>query len=62
MVLSARLTAQSFFTRENIAGHYNQTGLLNWHIPFLWMLHVPEMLIQGREEEFWTHFHEGRVL
>jgi hypothetical protein len=52
MVLSERLTKQSFFTRENIAGQYNQTGVWDWHIAFLWMPHVPEMLIQGREEEF----------
>lgn len=56
MVLSERLTKQSFFTRENISGQYNQTGVWNWHIPFLWMPHVSEMLIQGREREFWTHF------
>lgn len=56
MVLSDRLTTQTFFTRDNIASQYNQTGVWNWHVPFFWLPHVPEMLIQGREREFWTHF------
>lgn len=56
MLLSSALTQASFFTRDNIAAQYNQTGVWNWHIPFFWLPHVPEMLIQGKEEEFWTHF------
>jgi pimeloyl-ACP methyl ester carboxylesterase len=56
MMLSERLTKQSFFTRDNISAQYNQKGVWNWHIPFFWLPHVPEMLIQGKEEEFWTHF------
>ena len=24
-----------------------------WHIPFFWIPHIPEMLITGREREFW---------
>ncbi|KAH6863668.1 hypothetical protein AA0118_g2266 [Alternaria tenuissima] len=56
MLLSYALTKQTFFTRKNIAAQYNQSGVWNWHIPFFWLPHVPEMLIQGKEEEFWTHF------
>lgn len=56
MMLSKQLTEQSFFTRENIAAQYNQKGVWNWHIPFLWMPHMAEMLITGKEREFWTHF------
>ncbi|XPS73102.1 hypothetical protein M3J09_005255 [Ascochyta lentis] len=56
MMLSQRLTEQSFFTRENVAAQYNQKGVWNWHIPFFWMPHVAEMLITGKEREFWTHF------
>tara|TARA_R110002003_G_scaffold180_4_gene14368 strand:- start:9102 stop:9428 length:327 start_codon:yes stop_codon:yes gene_type:complete len=55
-LLSDRLTEQSYFTRENISAQFNQKGVWNWHIPFFWLPHVPEMLIQGKEEEFWTHF------
>jgi hypothetical protein len=56
MLLSDRLTEQSYFTRENTSAQFNQKGVWNWHIPFFWLPHVPEMLIQGKEEEFWTHF------
>ncbi|PNS20666.1 hypothetical protein CAC42_2911 [Sphaceloma murrayae] len=56
MLLSADLTTQTFFTQENIAAQYEQRGVWNWHIPFFWMPHVPEMLIQGKEREFWTMF------
>lgn len=56
MMLSSTLTEQSYFTRENISAQYNQNGVWNWHIPFFWLPHVPEMLIQGKEEEFWYHF------
>ncbi|KAF2713914.1 alpha/beta-hydrolase [Pleomassaria siparia CBS 279.74] len=56
MVLGDRLTEQSFFTRGNVSGQFEQTGVWNWHIPFFWMPHIPEMLIQGREKEFWTYF------
>ena len=56
MMLSSTLTEQSFFTRQNISAQYNQKGAWNWHIPFFWLPHVPEMLIQGKEEEFWTYF------
>jgi hypothetical protein len=56
MLLSERLTEQSFFTRENISAQYNRKDAWNWPIPFLWLPHVPEMLIQGKEEEFWSYF------
>jgi pimeloyl-ACP methyl ester carboxylesterase len=56
MMLSDGLTKQTFFTRENISAQYRQQGVWNWHIPFFWLPDVPEMLIQGKEEEFWTHF------
>ncbi|KAG8629354.1 hypothetical protein KVT40_003219 [Elsinoe batatas] len=56
MLLSADLTKQTYFTQENISAQYEQRGVWNWHIPFFWMPHVPEMLIQGKEREFWTMF------
>jgi len=59
MMLSGQLTEQSYFTRENISAQYNQKGVWNWHIPFFWLPHVPEMLIQGKEDIFWTHFMKG---
>lgn len=56
MVLSEQLTEQSKFSLENISAQYEQRGVWNWHIPFFWMPHVPEMLIAGKEREFWTMF------
>ena len=50
------LTEQTFFTQQNISAQFEQRGVWNWHIPFFWMPHVPEMLIQGKEDEFWTYF------
>ncbi|KAF4551366.1 Alpha/beta hydrolase fold-containing protein 22 [Elsinoe fawcettii] len=56
MLLSEDLTRQTYFTQENISAQYEQRGVWNWHIPFFWMPHIPEMLIQGKEREFWTMF------
>ena len=46
----------SFFKPENLAAQYEERGVWQWHIPFFFIPHLPEMLIQGKEEEFWTHF------
>lgn len=32
MVLSDRLTQQSFFTRENISAQFEERGVWNWHV------------------------------
>ncbi|TKX21571.1 alpha/beta hydrolase fold-containing protein 23 [Elsinoe australis] len=56
MLLSDDLTRQTCFTPENISAQYEQRGVWNWHVPFFWLPHVPEMLIQGKEREFWTMF------
>jgi len=48
------LDVMSYFTKENVKRQFNQEGTWQWHIPFFWMPHVPEMLISGHEEEFWT--------
>lgn len=55
MLLSgAALDEMSFFTEDNVRRQFYQNGTWQWHIPFFWIAHVPEMLIQGREEAFWT--------
>ncbi|MEB7375041.1 alpha/beta hydrolase [Enterobacter hormaechei] len=54
MLLSGgMLEDMSFFSPENVNLQYNQNGVWQWHIPFFWIPHVPEMLIQGHEREFW---------
>lgn len=54
MLLSGQgLEEWSNFTPENISAQYRQKGVWVWHIPFFWIPHLPEMLITGREREFW---------
>jgi pimeloyl-ACP methyl ester carboxylesterase len=54
MLLSGEgLEEWSNFTPENISAQYRQQGVWVWHIPFFWIPHLPEMLITGREREFW---------
>lgn len=54
MLLSGEgLEEWSYFTPENISSQFRQKGVWVWHIPFFWIPHIPEMLITGREREFW---------
>ena len=54
MVLSGEgLEEWSYFTPENVAAQFNLKGVWVWHIPFFWIPHLPEMLIQGKERDFW---------
>ena len=54
MLLSGEgLEEWSNFTPENISSQFNLKGVWVWHIPFFWIPHLPEMLITGREREFW---------
>ena len=43
----------SHFTPDNIGAQFRQQGVWVWHIPFFWIPHLPEMLIQGKERAFW---------
>ena len=54
MLLSgAGLEQWSHFHPENLSAQFRQQGVWLWHIPFFWIPHLPEMLITGREREFW---------
>ncbi len=54
MLLSGEgLEEWSHFTPDNISAQFRQQGVWVWHIPFFWIPHLPEMLITGREREFW---------
>lgn len=46
----------SYFTPDNISAQFRQQGVWNWHLPFFWIPHIPEMLISGREREFWEYW------
>ncbi len=51
MLLSGEgLEEWSFFTPENIEARPPWL----WHIPFFWLPNFPEMLITGKEKEFWS--------
>ncbi|WP_417525501.1 alpha/beta fold hydrolase [Marinovum sp.] len=54
MLLSGEgLEEASFFTPDNVSAQFRQNGVWVWHIPFFWIPHLPEMLIQGKERAFW---------
>lgn len=53
MLSGLGLEELSHFTRENIAARMERRGTWKWHNPFFFLQGVPEMLITGREREFW---------
>jgi pimeloyl-ACP methyl ester carboxylesterase len=54
MLLSGQgLEEWSNFTPDTVSAQFRQQGVWVWHIPFFWIPHLPEMLITGREREFW---------
>ncbi|MBN9057520.1 MAG: alpha/beta hydrolase [Rhizobiales bacterium] len=54
MLLSGQgLEEWSNFTPEKVSSQFRMAGVWLWHIPFFWIPHLPEMLISGREREFW---------
>lgn len=50
------LEETSFWTPENVTAQFRMNGVWCWHLGFFWIPHVPEMLIQGKEREFWEMF------
>ena len=48
------LEETSFWTEENITAQFREDGVWCWHLGFFYIPHVPEMLIQGHEREFWV--------
>lgn len=54
MLLSGQgLEEWSNFTPDKVSAQFRMSGVWLWHIPFFWIPHLPEMLIAGREREFW---------
>ncbi|KAK5164279.1 uncharacterized protein LTR77_009973 [Saxophila tyrrhenica] len=57
MVLSGfGLEETSFWTPENVSRQYRKEGVWCWHLGFFAIPGLPEMLIQGKEREFWEMF------
>jgi pimeloyl-ACP methyl ester carboxylesterase len=55
MVISGfGLEETSFWTPENVTAQFRQKGVWCWHLGFFFLSHIPEMLIQGHEREFWV--------
>jgi pimeloyl-ACP methyl ester carboxylesterase len=53
MLSGLGLEELSYFTRENLTARMERRGTWKWHNPFFFVAGVPEMLITGREREFW---------
>jgi hypothetical protein len=47
------------YNKANVMAQYEGRGVWLWHIPFFYLANIPEMLITGKEEEFWTYFMES---
>ena len=56
MLSGLGLEEMTHFNKNNLTAQYEQRGVWNWHIPFFYIPHVPEMLIAGHEREFWEYF------
>ncbi|MFS0828088.1 alpha/beta fold hydrolase [Pseudomonas phoenicis] len=50
------LEDRSFFTEKNVNEAANHSGVWEWHVPFFFTPDVPEMLLAGKEREFWTYW------
>lgn len=50
------LEERSFFTEANVAEAAERKGVWEWHIPFFFKSDVPELLISGKEKEFWGYW------
>lgn len=50
------LEESNIWSEENVQAQWNMKGVWCWHLSFFWLPHVPEMLITGKEREFWEHF------
>ncbi|KAF1914894.1 Alpha/Beta hydrolase protein [Ampelomyces quisqualis] len=47
------------FNEANVMAQYTARGVWLWHIPFFYLANVPEMLLAGKEDAFWTYFMES---
>lgn len=55
MMLSGMgLEELSHFTEKNLTARMQRRGTWKWHNPFFYIPDLPEMLISGKEREFWT--------
>jgi pimeloyl-ACP methyl ester carboxylesterase len=50
------LEESSFLTADNATRQFRKEGVWCWHLTLFALPHVPEMLVTGREREFWAFF------
>ncbi|CEJ92395.1 hypothetical protein VHEMI08050 [[Torrubiella] hemipterigena] len=50
------LEESNVWSESNVTAQMRMQGVWCWHLSFFWIPHVPEMLITGKEREFWEHF------
>ncbi|KAF2206463.1 hypothetical protein CERZMDRAFT_103366 [Cercospora zeae-maydis SCOH1-5] len=50
------LEESNLWSPKNVAAQYEMRGVWCWHLSFFYIPHIPEMLIQGHEREFWEMF------
>lgn len=50
------LEERSWFTQANVDDAARRTGVWEWHVPFFFKSDVPELLISGKEREFWSYW------
>jgi len=50
------LEERSHFNKTNVNEAAQRRGVWEWHVPFFFVPDVPEMLIAGKEREFWTYW------
>lgn len=50
------LEERSFLNERNVKEGSEHSGVWEWHVPFFFMPDIPEMLLAGKEKEFWTYW------
>ncbi|KAK0284712.1 hypothetical protein LTR91_011061 [Friedmanniomyces endolithicus] len=56
LVSGLGLEESNIWSPEMVTAQFREQGVWCWHLSFFWIPHVPEMLIQGHEREFWEMF------
>ncbi len=47
---------RSLLTEKNVKEAGDHSGVWEWHVPFFFTPDLPEMLLAGRVQEFWTYW------
>jgi pimeloyl-ACP methyl ester carboxylesterase len=50
------LEERSFFTQKNVTDAAQRRGVWEWHVPLFFNTEVAQLLISGKEQEFWSYW------